>query len=261
MPISDSFRIFWALTRRDVYILSKQIKDFLIDGAVIFCTRITVFCFLFPAMGMSPELIGPLYVGGVLSLFFNITFAQSVRVVFDLKFNQLINYHLGLPINRNWLWIQKIVSFSINGACFTAPIIIGGTLLLKSLIMNMQLSIIAFTVMYLLTLLFFSIFFLMLAFNHPYDWFLSNIWPRRLTPLFCFSSIMFPWKLVYAFWPPLGLLFLCNPFTYIAEGLRSSLLGSDQFISYSICIPVLICSIGLAWLGLLSSIKKRLNPL
>jgi ABC-type multidrug transport system permease subunit len=259
ISFSDNIRIFGALTRRDLYILSKQIKNFLIDGTVIIATRVVAFCYLFPVMGMSAHFIGPIYIGSIISLFFNINYAQAMRIVFDLKFNRLIDYQLTLPIKHTWLWIQKIVGIALNVACITAPLIGASIFVLSSQIPDMEPNVLAFIIIYILTLFFYATLCLAFAFNYNYDWFMYNIWPRRLTPLFCFGGVLFPWKAVYAFWPSLGIAFLFNPITYVAEGFRSTLLGSDQYISYPICIALLAGWIGIAWCLLLMSIKKRFN--
>lgn len=256
---SDNVRIFAALVRRDVYIFSKQIYAFLIDGLMIFGIRIIVFCYLFPVMGMPSHFIGPIYIGSIINLFFNINFAQVVRVVFDLKFNRLIDYQLMLPIDKTWLWMQKIVGIALNVACITVPLIVGSIFVLSAQIPTMQTNIAAFIGIYILSLIFFATFCLAFAFHYSYDWFMINIWPRRLTPMFCFGGVLFPWKAVYAFWPSVGLVFLCNPVTFAAEGFRSTLLGSDQFIAYPICILALLAWIGIAWLFLLRSVKRRFN--
>ena len=258
--MNNNRAIFTALIRRDCYILSKQIKDFLIDGTISVSTKIIVFCYLFPVMGMSKSLVGPMFIGSIVSLLFNINFAQSLRVVFDLKFNQLIYYHLTLPIDLHWLLAQKILSFTINTICITSPIIMGGIILLNSQLTIAYTNIILFLIIYLLTMFFFATFFLTLAFHCQYDWFMNNLWARRLSPLFLLSCILFPWKLLYNFWPNLAYLFLCNPCTYVAEGFRSSLLGSDQFISYTICIPIIMLTLWIAWKTLVFSVKRRLNP-
>lgn len=109
-------------------------------------------------------------------------------------------------------------------------------------------------------MVFFALLFLTLSFTYEYKWFLDNIWPRRLSPLFLLSASFFPWYKVKVFSPFFAYLFLPNPITYIIEGFRSALLGSDQYLPFSICITVLIMSI-IALIAILTrAIYKRLNP-
>jgi ABC-type polysaccharide/polyol phosphate export permease len=259
IELSDNIRVFCALLRRDLYILSRQLKDFLIDGAIIIITRATLFCYLLPAMGMPEHFIGPAYIGGIISLLLNLNFAQAMLVVFDLKFNRFIDYQLTLPIDPRWLWLQKVLSIAINVFFITAPLIGAGIAILSLQISNMNVHPLPLLGVYLVSLLFLATFILGCAINYSYDWFMLNIWPRRLTLMFCLGGVLFPWKAVYAFSPVIGRFFLLNPCTYIAEGFRSALLGGNEYISYTICIPVIIGFIGLAWAFLLVSIRKRFD--
>lgn len=256
---SNNVRVFSALMRRDVYLLSKQTKDFIIDGLFIIVTRVTIFCYLFPVMGMPVHFVGPIYIGGIISLFFNFTHALVTRVVFDLKFNRLIDYHLILPIDGRWLWLQKVLGIALNIAFVTVPLVVGGFFVISAQIASMQLHLIACILVYTLSLFLCATFLLASAINYSYDWFMLNIWARRLTPLYTLGCALFPWKNVYTFSPVLGRLFLLNPVTYAAEGFRATLLGSEAFISYWICIPVLAVWCGLAWLFLMTSIKRRFS--
>jgi ABC-type polysaccharide/polyol phosphate export permease len=255
-----NFRIFCALLRRDLYILSKHIAPLLIDGVILVISVVLLYGYLFPLAGMPSILIGPLFIGTSLGYFFQINYSQALRVVFDLKTNRIIDYHLTLPISKVWLYAEYILTFALYTLSITAPLLFGGLFLLRNKYVITECHPFAFLATYLLTLLFCATLFLTVSYRYPEQWFIANIWPRRLAPIYILSAVFFPWKMLYAFWPAVGILFLFNPFTYAAEGMRSAYFGSDLFIPYYWCGAALMGFTALAIIFLHVCIKKRVNP-
>ncbi|HEV2601399.1 MAG TPA: ABC transporter permease [Candidatus Babeliales bacterium] len=260
ITVSDSIRVFYALLSRDLYVLSKHLYNFVIDGCIGTVTKALIFCYFFPLMGASPDLIGALYIGSLLGTVVSTTYGQSLRIVFDFKFNRIIDYQLTLPIKTHFLWMLHALTTSINAACIITPSLAGATLFLHLKFGIVKMQVIPFILVYILSFLFLGTLLTTFAYTLRYEWLMTNLWPRRLSPLMYFSSMLFPWKSIYAFWPSFGVLCLCNPMTYVAEGLRSTLFGPEHGISYTICIPMLIVSVVLTGMFLVIGTKKKLNP-
>lgn len=258
--LSDNARIFLALLQRELIVLRKELKDALIDGIIVIGIDALTYGYLFPLMGMQQKMIAPIFIGSVFVIFFMLSYSKGLEVIFDLKYSRFIDYHMTLPISRSWLFAVYVARMVLHSLVIALPIIIIGAFLFGAQIPAHTINIPAFLVMSLLTLIFSSILFLALCFYYSYNWFMVNIWPRRLTPLFCIGSIFFPWKMVNAFSPSLGILFLFNPFTFMAEGLRSTLLGSTDYISPIICMFAIIGWTILALLIMIMGIRKRLDP-
>lgn len=257
--LHHNFLTFYALTKRNIKTIRSQLTDTIIDGIILTSLNVLVFGYLFPAMGMSAQLVAPVFLGSLLTMFFNLGFSLAMRVVFDIKFNRFIDYHLTLPISKAWLFASYILAFFAELFISTTPVLVFGLFALQSKIPLENAQWLLFVGIYLLALLFFSIFFLALGLLYPYVWFIDNIWPRRLTPLIICGSVYVPWFRVNQLSPLLGRLFLLNPVTYVAEGLRSSLLNNPLFLSPLLCSSALIISSIVGLLLLKQSIKK-LNP-
>lgn len=260
IPVSDNWRIFYALLRRDLYVLSKHLYNFVIDGCIGTTTKAIIFCYFFPLMGASPDLIGSLYLGSLLGTVISTCYGQSLRIVFDLKFNRIIDYQLTLPMQTHFLWMLHALTTSLNAACIITPSLAGAVFFLHLKLGIINISIIPFIVVYVLSFLFLGTLLTTFAYTYSHEWIMTNLWPRRLSPLMYFSSMLFPWKSIYNFWPSFGIVCLFNPMTYITEGLRSTLFGPEHGISYTICIPMIIFYIILTTVFLIIGIKKKLNP-
>jgi hypothetical protein len=117
-----------------------------------------------------------------------------------------------------------------------------------------------FLVMYILTLICFAIWYQAASFAYELDWFLTNMWPRRLFFIFLFGCLFIPWSAVYRVSPLLASIFLCNPITYIAEGWCASLFPSASYLSLSLCFFVIVVAILCGCKALFYYMKKRLDP-
>ncbi len=88
---------------------------------------------------------------------------------------------------------------------------------------------IVWTHIYSITLLIWTSFF-SFSLYYEYDWFLENIWARRINPLVVFASFFFTWKAAHRFSPKISYIMLANPFTYISEGMRATLIGDHHLL-------------------------------
>ena len=257
--LASNFYIFGALIKRDLKVLKSRLLSVFIDNCAILAVVLILFGYLLPKMGMPEALIGPIFIGNTVMSFFEIGFSLSTKLVHDIKFNRFIDYQVGLPTSLPWIIGSYIVNFIIETSLVSLPTLALGIFLLGDKFVIIQLNIPGFIFMYLLSLIFFATLFLLFSFAYEYHWFWSNIWTRRLEPLFAFGAIFVVWKKVYAFSQFWGILFLFNPITYTVEGLRSALIGGDTFIPLPICLTVVSFAILLNLFLLLPTIKKRLD--
>lgn len=258
--MSDNARIFCALVQRDMKVFRSKFKDAFIDGMVVVLLQVIISGYLLPQMGMKSSLIAPMYINTMMLMIFDIGFSQSLRTMFDIKFNRYIDYLITLPLPKRWLFSTYIVSSMLENFCTTLPVITVGVVLLKAYFPIANIQWVPLFAFYILSLLFTSIFFLMLAFAFSYDWFMNNIWPRLLSPLLCISATFVTWNGINQFSPYMAQVTLLNPFTYIAEGLRQGLLKSDIYLPYAWCIPAV--SVALIIVSILFNycIKRNLDP-
>lgn len=259
--LQSNFYVFCALIRRNMRVFSAELVNTIIDGFVLVVSDVILFGYFLPLMGMSRELIAPLYIGTLIFILFFLGENLAIRHVFDLKYDRFIDYHITLPISKSWLFAHYIISFMIEALILSIPLLIAGFVLLPTTNLSIDLPrIMAALALYLLVLLFFGIFFLYMSLSSSYEWFMDNLWPRVLSPLYSFGCTVFTWHQVYSISKPLALVCLLNPMTYISEGLRSLLIGGE-FIPAWICTLVVILSIfGCAFL-LKNSVKTQLDPI
>lgn len=256
----DQIYTFWALVCRDTRFIVASLPGRLIDGCIIVMMQTLVIGTFLPLLGMPQDLIGPLFIGMITQIVFSSAYGIAFRQANDLKKSKFINYQLALPLNKMLLFTQIIFSFMIEVAFISLPLICLGSVFLSSYFTIHSSSLLATVLMYVLSLLLYSTLFIYLVYQCEYTWFLDNVWARRLTPLFFFGCGYYTWKKLYAFNQGLGILTLCNPITYIHEGLRNVLLGGDSFIPLWICMTMAILFCAGLLFGLQYAVKRRLDP-
>lgn len=257
--ITQHIQIIGSLLHRDLKVLSSHLISRFIDGIVIVGLQIVEFCYILPLMGLSPSLIGPLFLGTLLLIVFHMGFAMSLRHLHDLHSDRFIDYQLTLPLPWQGLLLSYIIFFIIEVSIIAIPLLTTSIIFFRTQFGIEHVNIIGLLCIYPLSLLFLGILFLYLPFAYSFDWFNDNIWPRRLSPLFILSTVFLPWKQVHAFSPIIGQLFLLNPLTYVADGLRAALIGGPDFISVWRCIVILLAFTFILGAMLVFQTKKRLD--
>lgn len=255
-----NLRIFWQLVKRDLHILKPRLKGKMVDGATVVASQVLLFGHLMPIIGMPKELIAPIFIGTIIQLCLSIGHGLSMRLMFDLENNRFIDYQVILPISKHWLFATYVINFMIELSLITLPLFSLGIIALGESFVMVEPHPILFSIIFLLSLALLGSLQLSFSFIYPFRWFFDNLWPRRLSPLFLLASVFFPWKLIWNLSPLLGALFLCNPFTYIAEGLRATLIGGPNFLPAFVCIPALIFFVIICCLIFNRGVTRRLDP-
>ncbi len=250
---------FWALLWRDMVALKKIAFALFLDNVFLLFTSIAIFGYLLPAMGMEKGLIGPLFLGQTIISFVQIAHSIAAIITRDFEASRFIDYQTTLPILTHLLLLRFIISFVIKSIIITIPLLFFGIYLLGNKFVIIKAHILGFGLMYILVLIFFATLFLFFSFAYNYEWFRWNLWARRIEPLILFGSITVVWKQLYLFSKPLGVLFLCNPLTYAIEGLRTTLIGGNEFLPLWICIPGISIGIIINWLLLVPAMNKKLD--
>jgi len=259
--ITHDLLISLALIRRNIKVFRSELVGTLIDGAFLIITDVILFGYFLPLMGMPMDNIGPMYIGSIIFMLFFLGENLALRHVFDLRYERFIDYHLTLPVKKRWLFAQYIVSFMIESAVMSIPLLTLGAWLLGDRLMMVTLNIPGLIIIYLLSLIFFGLFFFYLSICSSFDWFMDNIWPRVLSPIYSFGCTVFTWKQLYSISPTIGYLALLNPLTYVSEGMRAAFLGGGEFISVWTCCAVLTVSCVVLIAALSRDIYNQLDPI
>lgn len=255
--------IFWALIRRDLKVFRFKLKDLLIDSLILLVIQVLNFGYFYPFLGMPENYIAPLFIGTALVEFLfhqGFMFSESIAYMIPRRGTSLMEYHLTLPLPKCWLFASYIVSFMIEKIAATLPLIILGVYILDKPFAQAEGSWFIFGLVYLLSVFFFGLFFLTIAFMYDYDWFRINVWSRRLSFFFNLSAMYLLWHVVYKTSTFFGILFLFNPFTHVTEALRASLLGGSTYIPLSISVPSVIVAMVICCILLNKKIYIQLDP-
>ena len=259
--IYNHFAIFCALLARDMKVLKGRLRSLIIDSLILVVIAVLVFGNLLPMMGMPTQLIAPVFLGNSLSFFLaSLGYNWALRMAYDLKFDRFIDYFQTLPLPRSWLFAYYVLSFIIEAAIVTLPMVTAGIIALGNNFGPINGSWPIFLGMYFLALLFWGLFFLGSAFVYEYQWFRTNMWSRRIMPIFALGPAFFTFKTISSIAPITGKFLLLNPVTYIIEGLRVSLLGGTDYLSLLICLVGSIVAIIFMYIRLHNGIYKQLDP-
>src|SRR3990167_2562951 len=260
-PINKQyFFTYRALVRRNFYVIRQRLQHALTNAVVRIFVDVIEFGGLLPAMGVSEALIAPLFVGSIgLQLLFQ-GMGFGLRTIFDVKFNRFIDYHMTLPLPKRWLFASYITYFCMEATIITLPLFTIGILLLGTKFHTVAPNYLLFFIVYLMTIIFYGTLFLGLSLYYEFDWFMENVWPRRLTFLLMLSPTFFIWHKTYSFSPYSAYSMLAVPLTYVAEGLRATLIGGSEYLSAYLCIGALSFWIFLAIVFMARGIHKRLDP-
>lgn len=259
--LTSHFGIFFALLARDMKVLKSRLRSLIIDSLILVTIAVLVFGNLFPMMGMSTTLIAPIFIGNSLSFFLaSLGYNWALRMAYDLKFDRFIDYFQTLALPRSWLFTYYIMSFVIETTILTLPMITVGIIALGNNFGPINGSWPLFFCMYFLALLFWGLFFLGSAFVYEYQWFRSNMWARRIMPLFLLGPAFFTFKTIAAVAPAAAYFLFLNPVTYVIEGLRVSLLGGTDYLPLSICLCGTVVAIICMYIRLHYGIYKQLDP-
>jgi len=236
----DRMKIFSALLQRDLKILKSELFDLVTNSLIQVGLNALLFGYLLPAMGIKPSIIGPMYLGIVMLVLYELGFAISANTSMDLAYNRFIDYQATFSLPKRWLFAEYLSMFVIKAFVISVPAILVGTKLLGNRLGIIQTNWPLFFIVYFIATIFLGLLFLYLAMGSSFEWFNDNVWPRCLSPIVNFGCVFFTWKMAYSLYPFLGYILLLNPMTYICEGVRSTIIGGNQFIDARICIAVLI---------------------
>lgn len=255
----SNMRIVKALLYRDLIILSKTIVDNLIDTSIIVVFTYLLYGYLLPLMGMSEQMVAPVFMGVIILVIINITYDRALRDANDFAFIHFIDYQRTLPLPKSWLLAKYVISYAIDLFLASCPVLLFGRILFARFLDLSHANYVQFGLMYFLIIVVISTTFFCEALAVPFSWFRENTFPRLVIPATLLGCIYYPWQKVGSILPVLSKFFLLNPVVYMVEGLRSSLLGSDVFIPGWICI-VILTGVFIGNSILISKVaQKRLN--
>lgn len=255
----NNARITKALLIRDIYVFRSTVITTFIDAAISLCTEIILNVKLLPLIGMPRELIAPLYIGGIFAKLFFLAHTNSLRIQYEIKQGGMLFYDALLPLSKAWLFTRNIIRFMIETLLIIVPLTVASIFFIGSDLGINHPQWIMLIFFALTSTFFFGALSIFLAHHYEFNWYMENIWPRRLSFLFMISVLFTTFRKTVFYIPWFGYLTLLNPTTYLAEGMRGALFDATAYLHPLICVigAFFFCTITVRCMH--KSIMKRLD--
>ncbi|MBM3894590.1 hypothetical protein FJ366_03285 [Candidatus Dependentiae bacterium] len=233
--------VLWQLILADLvgYSSSRYLKD-LLDSFFWIATTLFVSGKLLGSFGIAPG-FGIFVATGVPATrcLFQI-YGRTTTVIIDFLSNKSISYDITLPI-PSWLAIFRIaLSSCIRNLLLSLPALPFGLIFVWDEFNPATVCILKYILILFLTAFCCATLGLLIASVTNSAEELGSIWNRILSPMWMLGGFQFPWSTLNAKISFLGKLALLNPMTYAMEGIRSTILGPEKFLSFWLCVVALI---------------------
>lgn len=259
---NKSIYVFFTFLWHDLYTSAKQIKNFIINYALIYPVVFSLtYGYIIPNTAFSAGILPSktiIFAGNVIVVFLTLAFNLNLSVLTDIEGDRFINYQMIL-LNPRLVILEKILFSTLLHFCMCLPFFAVSRLILQDSLDTLNFSMVKFlTILFLSSLVFSSYVFLSMCIlkgTHQ-----LGIWWRRFnSPLLTLGGSWVPWMVIAKFSTLLGYLILLNPILYITEGMRGAILGESLFIPFKYCVITLIFTIVMLILLSFYFFKKRVD--
>ncbi len=235
--------IFWQFLKRDMYVLKHRIRTLAITYVVITPALYTfenayLRANLFFAHGGS-KLNMVMFTGDLIFLLMIITYKITVDLLFDLEQTKFTHYQMSVLGPRLFL-LERIVFRTMFTFVLLLPFFPIAKLLARDLLDTSNIS---WPLTFLILLLgslcgtaYHQLAMCILKGSHQ----IGHFWSRFNITILMLGGSMFPWHTAVEFSKVFGYALLLNPFIYVTEGLRQTIIGGPEFISLKTCIAALM---------------------
>ena len=256
-PSPSPWRVFGALVRRDLHVVSRELPFFLLRTTLQPLMFTIVFGFLLPKMGFVQRGYTGALLPGILgvSLAFASVQAVALPMVADFGWTKEIEDRLLAPVPIWVISVEKILSGTAQGmiaALFTLPVarLIMGPI--EALTASHLGLIVAMT---FLGAFAFSAFGMLLGTAIRGEQ-IGLMFGLIVAPMIFFGCAYYPWKALASV-PVVQILVLVNPLVYVSEGMRGVLTPSLPHMPVGIVAAALVAISAIFLLLGLRSFEKR----
>ncbi len=228
------------LVRRDMHVFWPTFLDRFINGTIWVVLTVVIFQYVFPQMGMSEDYAVFMACANTMSWGFFEVMGNVATLVGDLTGPKSIEYDLTLPLPQWMVFVRMAISNALQAmviALFILPI---SKIVLWKQFSLAHFSFMKFTGIFIVGNLFYGFFSLWLASMTKNLEHINNVWMRVVFPLWWIGGYQFSWGTMYKMSPVMAKVTLLNPLVYAFEGVRGSVLGQSDYISFGYCVAALI---------------------
>ena len=155
----------------------------------------------------------------------------ATKTIMDINGDRNISYYLTLPARPATVLLSMACSYTLISMLLTVMLLPFGKLVLYNSFNLATVSWANFDVAVLANV-FFGIFTLAMIAHVGTMSKMRNIWMRFIWPLWFLGCYQFSWKAIYPLSAPFAYVLLCNPITFVTEGMRGALLGTSDFLPW-----------------------------
>ena len=251
--------VFLRLLQTEFMLWHENIKDKLINLVIWASATAIVSGYIMQAFGVQSN-YGVIQAGGIIVAAAGFEmYGHVFAMTSDLEGIRYINYHFILPVSNWVIFAAKAAFFVFNCMMLTLLALPLCKVLLWKHFSLLDINYPRFFLALLVTNLFFAGYCLWLSSKVTKAADVDNVFMRFIFPLWYFGCFSFTWFAAYAISPVLGILCLVSPYTYATEAIRASMLGAQGYMSFWLCITILVVmSLFAAGIGY-NSLKKRLD--
>ncbi len=253
-------KIIKHLLHADMLNLKKEFLNKCIDLLIWVGCVVGIAAYLMTAEFGTTNNMGVFFLGSCLASagLFEV-YNRVFMLVNDFESEQTIYYYLNLPIPA-WLYMMKnILYYAINSILMGLPIIPIGKVLLWNSLDLARICWGKLLIIYVLAAILYGTIALLLASYIKSLRSMEHLWMRCIFPMWFLGGYNNSWQTTYELSPYLGYAALLNPITYIMEGSRIALLGTEGPISFLWCVSATLLFISLSAVWSLKMLKKRLD--
>ncbi len=255
--MGNTLRVLKHLFARELIIIKKDFLSSCIDSLIWPAMVVLVYGYLFPAMGIQS--LGSFVAIGVIGAvcFFQV-YVHSFNLAHDIDGERYIQYQLSLPISPKLILVKYACTFAFRAFLHALPLLFVLKILLYEQFPMDAFSPMSYVFILLLANISFSFLFLWIA-----GWarasFYRHILIRVVDPLFFLGGYLFVWSALNKVTPTFSYIALLNPVMALMEGARVAVFGQEGYVSYWLCITLLITHLFLWNFLAMRSMKKRLD--
>lgn len=260
MSNKQTYKTFYALLCKDIAVYNKRWLYRSIDAFVWAGSSLIIAHHIMPLFGITDPAYGTFNLIGNLAIWGLFEMLTSISMFLgDLQGDKTISYYLTLPLPSSMLFTEQAFASAYRSMASSILILPLGKLILGNALILSNIHWPCFIIAFFMINIFYGFFTMLIASYIPDLPALTMVRSRIMFPLWFLGGFQFPWKMLYGVAPKLAYISLCNPIIYVMDGIRSTVLPTEQYLPFWNCMGMLMLfSILFGYLGI-HKLKQRLD--
>lgn len=253
---------FYALLSKDIEIYNKKLLPRTIDAFVWAGSNLIIAHNIMPLFGIQDPQYGTFILIGNLAIWGLFEMLTTIAIFLgDIEGDRTISYYISLPIPTSLFFVEQALASAYRSMASSILIFPLGKLILGDALLLSSINWPCFLIAFAMINVFYGFLTLLVA-SYVSDLpSLTMVRSRIMFPLWFLGGFQFPWKMLHGVAPTFAYMNLCNPITYIMEGIRSTALPTQNYLPFWNCMAMLVFfSMLCGYIGI-RNLKKRLDCL